>query len=79
VRRRRAEAGDPRGRQGGATRQVIGGQAPEDHLAPVRTFLDVALWGYDEVWAAAGIAASLFPISYADLLRVTGATEVEVD
>ena len=31
-----------------------------------------------EVWAAAGIAASLFPISYSDLLRVADATEVEV-
>ena len=62
-----------------ATGQVIGGVAPVGHPAPVRTFLDVALRGYDEVWAAAGIAASLFPISYADLLRVTGATEVEVD
>lgn len=62
-----------------ATGQVIGGVAPVGHPSPVRTFLDVALRGYDEVWAAAGIAASLFPISYADLLRVTGATEVEVD
>jgi prolyl-tRNA editing enzyme YbaK/EbsC (Cys-tRNA(Pro) deacylase) len=62
-----------------ATGQVIGGVAPVGHPAPVRTFLDVALREFDEVWAAAGIAASLFPISYADLLRVTGATEVEVD
>ncbi len=62
-----------------ATGQVIGGVAPVGHPTPVRTFLDVALRGYDEVWAAAGIAASLFPISYADLLRVSGATEIEVD
>jgi prolyl-tRNA editing enzyme YbaK/EbsC (Cys-tRNA(Pro) deacylase) len=62
-----------------ATGQVIGGVAPVGHPAPVRTFLDVALREYDEVWAAAGIAASLFAISYADLLRVTAATEVEVD
>ncbi len=62
-----------------ATGQVIGGVAPVGHPAPVRTYLDVALREYDEVWAAAGIAASLFPISYADLLRVTRATEVEVE
>lgn len=62
-----------------ATGQVIGGVAPVGHPSPVRTYLDVALKPYDEVWAAAGIAASLFPIGYADLLRVTGATEVEVD
>jgi len=52
-------------------------------LSPIRsadpTLLDVASREYDEVWAAAGIAASLFPISYADLLRATGATESEVD
>jgi prolyl-tRNA editing enzyme YbaK/EbsC (Cys-tRNA(Pro) deacylase) len=62
-----------------ATGQVIGGVAPVGHPAPVRTYLDVALRGFDEVWAAAGIPASLFPIAYVDLLRVTGATEVEVD
>lgn len=62
-----------------ATGQVIGGVAPVGHPAPVRTYLDVALREFDEVWAAAGIPASLFPISYPDLLRVTGATEVEVD
>jgi prolyl-tRNA editing enzyme YbaK/EbsC (Cys-tRNA(Pro) deacylase) len=62
-----------------ATGQVIGGVAPVGHPAPVRTYLDVVLRQYDEVWAAAGIAASLFPISYDDLLRATGATEVEVD
>ncbi|WP_367312965.1 YbaK/EbsC family protein [Demequina zhanjiangensis] len=62
-----------------ATGQVIGGVAPVGHPTPVRTYLDVALLEYDELWAAAGIPASLFPISYADLLKVTGATEVEVD
>jgi len=62
-----------------ATGQVIGGVAPVGHPAPVRTYLDVALRDHDEVWAAAGIPASLFAIGYADLLRVTGATEVEVD
>ncbi len=62
-----------------ATGQVIGGVAPVGHPAPLRTYLDVALSGHDELWAAAGIAASLFAITYADLLRVTGATEVEVD
>lgn len=62
-----------------ATGQVIGGVAPVGHPAPVRTYLDVSLRDYPEVHAAAGIPASLFSISYADLLRVTGATEVEVN
>jgi len=39
------------------------------HSKNLRAYLD----------SAAGIAASLFPITYADLLRATGATEVEVD
>ena len=62
-----------------ATGQVIGGVAPVGHPAPVRTYLDVTLRDHDELWAAAGIPASPVPITYADLLRVTGATEVEVD
>ncbi|WNM23260.1 YbaK/EbsC family protein [Demequina capsici] len=62
-----------------ATGQVIGGVAPVGHPAPIRTYLDVALLEYDELWAAAGIPASLFAITYAELLHVTGAIEVEVD
>jgi prolyl-tRNA editing enzyme YbaK/EbsC (Cys-tRNA(Pro) deacylase) len=62
-----------------ATGQVIGGVAPVGHPGPVRTYLDTALKAHHELWAAAGIPASLFPISYNDLLRVTGATEVAVN
>ena len=62
-----------------ATGQVIGGVAPLGHPAPLPTYLDIALREFDELWAAAGIPASLFPITYDNLLRVTSATEVEVD
>ena len=62
-----------------ATGQVVGGVAPLGHPAPLPTYLDVALREFDELWAAAGIPASLFPITYDNLLRVTSATEVEVD
>ena len=61
-----------------ATGQVIGGVAPVGHPSPVTTYLDVALRPFGTVFAAAGIPASLFGISYDDLLRVTGATEVGV-
>lgn len=61
-----------------ATGQAIGGVAPVGHPAPVRTYIDVALRDHEELWAAGGIPASLFPISYADLVRVTGGTEVRV-
>ncbi len=44
-----------------ATGQVIGGVAPVGHPAPVRTVVDVELADYDEVWAAAGHAKTVFP------------------
>ncbi|WP_152649708.1 YbaK/EbsC family protein [Demequina oxidasica] len=60
------------------TGQPIGGVAPVGHPAPVRTYIDVTLRDYDELWAAGGIPASLFGISYTDLVRVTHGTEVTV-
>ena len=62
-----------------ATGQVIGGVAPVGHPAPVRTFVDRALAGYDPLWAAAGHAHTVFPLSYAELLLVTGGVEVDVE
>lgn len=55
-----------------ATGQVIGGVAPVGHPAPVRTIVDTALEAYEEVWAAAGHARTVFPTSFAQLLRITG-------
>jgi prolyl-tRNA editing enzyme YbaK/EbsC (Cys-tRNA(Pro) deacylase) len=62
-----------------ATGQPIGGVAPIGHPQRTRTYIDVALRDFDELWVAGGIPASLFPITYADLVRVTRGTEVEVD
>src|SRR5690348_2307434 len=61
------------------TGQVIGGVSPLGHPSPVSTWIDVALQQYDEIWAAAGHPAAVFSTSYAELLAMTGATEVEVD
>ncbi|WP_084104069.1 YbaK/EbsC family protein [Demequina sp. NBRC 110056] len=61
-----------------ATGQPIGGVAPVGHPAPLPTYLDVELAEHGELWAAAGIPASVFEISYEDLRDVTGATEVRV-
>ena len=61
-----------------ATGQVIGGVAPVGHPHPLRTLVDVALDGYPEVWAAAGHAHTVFPTSYAELLRITGGTPTPV-
>ncbi|GIG61953.1 hypothetical protein Lfu02_63250 [Longispora fulva] len=60
------------------TGQPIGGVAPLGHPAPVRTLLDRALAGYEEIWAAGGIPHSVFPITYPELSRITGATPVDV-
>ncbi len=57
---------------------VIGGVAPVGHLAPVRTLIDVDLAGYDVIWAAAGHPNTVFPTTYAELVRITGAEPVTV-
>jgi prolyl-tRNA editing enzyme YbaK/EbsC (Cys-tRNA(Pro) deacylase) len=62
-----------------ATGQVIGGVAPTGHPAPLRTFVDVALDEFPQVWAAAGHPHTVFPTSYDELLRITGGTSVAVE
>ncbi|MFJ6196337.1 YbaK/EbsC family protein [Micromonospora sp. NPDC092111] len=60
------------------TGQVIGGVSPVGHPGPLRTLVDTALTGYDEVWAAGGVPQAVFPTTYAELLRITGGTAAEV-
>ena len=60
------------------TGQVIGGVSPIGHPAPVPTYLDGWLQQYDVVWAAAGHPAAVFSTTYDELLRLTGATPVDV-
>lgn len=60
------------------TGQAIGGVAPLGHPKPVRTLVDTALAGYDVVWAAGGVPQAVFPITYAELVRVTDGTPTEV-
>ena len=61
------------------TGQVIGGVSPIGHPAPVPTYLDSWLQRYDVVWAAAGHPAAVFSTTYDELLRLTGASPVEVE
>jgi prolyl-tRNA editing enzyme YbaK/EbsC (Cys-tRNA(Pro) deacylase) len=61
------------------TGQSIGGVAPLGHVKPVRTLVDTALAQYDEIWAAGGIPHAVFPTTYAELVRVTGAAPVDVE
>jgi prolyl-tRNA editing enzyme YbaK/EbsC (Cys-tRNA(Pro) deacylase) len=60
------------------TGQAIGGVAPLGHPKPVRTIVDTALASWDEVWAAGGVPQSIYPTTYAELLRITGGTPAEV-
>jgi prolyl-tRNA editing enzyme YbaK/EbsC (Cys-tRNA(Pro) deacylase) len=61
-----------------ATGQVIGGVAPVGHPAPLRTLVDTWLETYDVVWAAAGHAHTVFPTSFAELVRITSGSPAQV-
>lgn len=61
------------------TGQAIGGVAPVGHPAPVATLVDVWLDRYEQVWAAAGHANTVFGVAPAELLRITGGTPVDVE
>jgi prolyl-tRNA editing enzyme YbaK/EbsC (Cys-tRNA(Pro) deacylase) len=60
------------------TGQVIGGVAPIGHPAPIGTLVDVELARYEQVWAAAGHPAAVFPTTFDELLRLTDGTAAEV-
>ncbi len=62
-----------------ATGQAIGGVAPTGHPAPVTTVVDEALAGFDEIWAAGGTPHTVFPLTFDELVRVTGGTVSRVD
>ncbi len=61
-----------------STGQRIGGVAPVGHPKPIRTVVDTALQSYDVIWAAAGHAHTVFPTSFAELVRITSGTPLEV-
>jgi prolyl-tRNA editing enzyme YbaK/EbsC (Cys-tRNA(Pro) deacylase) len=60
------------------TGMAIGGVAPIGHPVPIRTLVDTWLQQYDQVWAAAGHAHTVFPTTFAELLRITGGEPIEV-
>ncbi|GAB3205657.1 Cys-tRNA(Pro) deacylase, prolyl-tRNA editing enzyme YbaK/EbsC [Marinactinospora thermotolerans DSM 45154] len=61
-----------------ATGQPIGGVAPLGHPSPIPTLVDEWLRGYDVVWAAAGHPHTVFPTSFAELVRITSGTVADV-
>ena len=61
-----------------STGQAIGGVAPVGHPRPVRTLVDTWLEKYDVVWAAAGHPHTVFPTTFAELVRITAGTPADV-
>ena len=57
---------------------AIGGVAPIGHINPITTYIDLALAEYPIVWAAAGHPHAVFPTTFDELLRITGATPIAV-
>ncbi len=62
-----------------ATGQAIGGVAPTGHPSPLTTVVDEALAAYPEIWAAGGTPHTVFPLTFDDLVRLTGGTVLKVD
>jgi prolyl-tRNA editing enzyme YbaK/EbsC (Cys-tRNA(Pro) deacylase) len=48
------------------------------HPSPIRTLVDTWLDKYDEIWAAGGHPHTVFPTSYAELIRITSGTPADV-
>ncbi|SCY32999.1 Cys-tRNA(Pro) deacylase, prolyl-tRNA editing enzyme YbaK/EbsC [Microbacterium sp. LKL04] len=61
-----------------ATGQAIGGVAPTGHPAPLETLVDEDLAGYSEIWAAGGTPHTVFPMTFDELVRLTGGRVVSV-
>ncbi len=57
---------------------VIGGVPPVGHAERLETFVDQDLLQYAEIWAAAGTPNAVFPLSPADLVKMTGGRVVGI-
>lgn len=60
------------------TGQAIGGVAPVGHPAPIQTLVDAYLTRYPLLWAAAGHPKTVFPITFAELVQLTGGTAADL-
>lgn len=78
-----ALAGEPVGKADAAfvraaTGFAIGGVPPAGHASPVETIVDEDLLAFDEVWAAAGTPRTVFPLTPAELVEMTGGRVADV-
>jgi prolyl-tRNA editing enzyme YbaK/EbsC (Cys-tRNA(Pro) deacylase) len=60
------------------TGQAIGGVAPVGHPGRITTLVDTHLARYPVLWAAAGHPKTVFPITYDELVRLTGGTAADL-
>jgi prolyl-tRNA editing enzyme YbaK/EbsC (Cys-tRNA(Pro) deacylase) len=75
--------GEPAGKADAAfvresTGFAIGGVAPVGHLARLRTLVEASLQRFDAVWAAAGHPHTVFRLTPAELVRITGGDVVDL-
>lgn len=61
-----------------ATGQAIGGVAPTGHPAQLTTIVDEDLAQHDEIWAAGGTPHTVFPLTFDELVALTGGTVARV-
>lgn len=58
---------------------AIGGVAPAGSEGPyLRAFVERGLSAWPEIWAAAGHPSTVFKLTYADLVRITGGGEADL-
>jgi prolyl-tRNA editing enzyme YbaK/EbsC (Cys-tRNA(Pro) deacylase) len=57
---------------------AIGGVAPVGHVEVGRILVEKSLAAHPELWAAAGHPHTVFRLTYDELVRITGGTQVEV-
>jgi prolyl-tRNA editing enzyme YbaK/EbsC (Cys-tRNA(Pro) deacylase) len=57
---------------------VIGGVPPVAHKTELRTMIELSLQSYDEIWAAAGTADSIFRMSPQQLQEMTQGEWVDI-
>jgi prolyl-tRNA editing enzyme YbaK/EbsC (Cys-tRNA(Pro) deacylase) len=62
-----------------ATGQAIGGVAPTGHPAPLATLIDEDLAAFPEIWAAGGTPHTVFPMTFDELVALTGGRVIKVD
>ncbi|GAA3018401.1 YbaK/EbsC family protein [Microbacterium dextranolyticum] len=62
-----------------ATGQAIGGVAPTGHPTRLVTVVDEALAAFPEIWAAGGTPHTVFPLTFDELVALTGGTIARVD